>query len=984
VAVLVGLLGPLVITGDDGAQIALPAAPKVRAVLERLALQAGSVVQTWELVDAVWADDPPRSAPNALSVYVAELRRCLPAGTIRRDAGGYSLNVSSEDVDATRFDRLVHEGSGAVDAGDFALAVASLRQALDLWRGEPLVEVAGRTVAESTRLSELRLLARESLDEARLQLGEHRQIIADLEAAVSEEPLRERRWAQLILALYRCDRQADALATYQRMRSLLAEQLGLEPSQPLVDLERAILVHDPSLELSLAERTRLRGSRAGNLPASVSSFVGRDQEAEQIRALLHRRRLVTLTGEGGSGKTRLAVYVATQISDEFCDGAWFVDLAPAGDDDVPAAFAASLGLQHSTEQPLIEALIDYVAGQHLLIVADNCEHVIARAAQMIDRLLTAEPNLVVLATSREPLHITGEAVWRLEPLQLPAPNDSPDAILESEAVQLFVERARDVAPKLNLDNQSVGVIAEIATVLDGLPLALELAAALAGMVSLSEIRDQLDASVSLLTRGPRTASPRHQTLAAALDWSYRLLTPIEQATLRRLSIFAGSFILDAVRPVVSLPGLEVEDSTSPVWRLCAKSLVVAPNPPEPNGRFRLLETTRQFAYEQLVASGEQPAAESAFIDFYVTSTCDAESALCGPNQAGALSDLRADHDNLRRVLHLLSSESGDTESALKMLVALQRYWIFRGDLAEWLDFAVPLTVDKGAHLRRGLKARALAAQCFLGSSLDPARAREWGRTSLSIAKRAKDSRAQCEALIALAVNGLLSGLVDPSPAEQALLLARQIGDPVLIGEALTAVTFIRGPDLGRVARRTEEAINFLRGSGDHLFEVFALNNLGVLYEEADDLPQATVYFEIATELAGEIGYGFPIGLANLAELRIRQGHPDGAIDPLTTALRLGRQSSPRELLLTIRVIARHSAAHGDYRRAAQLQGHFRSAWSRAGFEPSILTDHFAEETNSLLERSLGDALEPLLAEGSSLTVPQAVELADTVTRAVPV
>jgi tetratricopeptide (TPR) repeat protein len=217
-----------------------------------------------------------------------------------------------------------------------------------------------------------------------------------------------------------------------------------------------------------------------------------------------------------------------------------------------------------------------------------------------------------------------------------------------------------------------------------------------------------------------------------------------------------------------------------------------------------------------------------------------------------------------------------------------------------------------------------------------------------------------------------------------LALARQTGDGALIGEALTVGTFTRGPDIGTALQRIEEAIDFLRASGDHLFEVFALNNLGVLYEEAGDLPQATTYFETATELARQIGFGFSIGLANLAELRIRQGDPDAAIDPLRSALRLGRGASPRELLLTIRVIARHAAIQGDYRQAAQLQGHFRRSWSRAGFEPSVLTDGFADETHSLLVRSLGDALEPLLAQGESLSDREAIELADTVTQAVPV
>jgi non-specific serine/threonine protein kinase len=496
-------------------------------------------------------------------------------------------------------------------------------------------------------------------------------------------------------------------------------------------------------------------------------------------------------------------------------------------------------------------------------------------------------------------------------------------------------------------------------------------------MTLSEICDRLDASVSLLTRGPRTASPRQQTLAATLDWSYQLLSPTEQATLRRLSVFAGTFDLDAARPVASLALRAVEDVRPQVWALCTKSLVVAPNPAQ-SSRFRLLEPTRQFAHQHLVASGERPVAEAVFSEYYVDVASRAEFDLHGPNQAAVFSHLRGDHENLRRAVNLLAASTDGIEAALRMLTQLQRYWLFSGDQAEWLELAVPLTAAVNTPVRPEVKARALAAQCFLASSFDPAHARQCGDESLRLARRGGDARSECEALTALAVNGLFSDRLAPSTAERALLVARQTGEAALIGQALAALSFTQVQDMNTAVRRNLEAIEFLHANGDHLFEVFSLNNLGVIYEQADDLTQATVYTEQATVLASQIGYGFPIGLANLAELRIRQGQLEAALEPLETGLRLARRRSLRDLLITLRVIVRLAATIGDYAKAAQLQGYFKTVWMSAGFEASMLNDRFAQENEALVNDAPEELVEMHSRAGASMNSQSAIELAEQI------
>jgi predicted ATPase/DNA-binding SARP family transcriptional activator len=979
---LVGLLGPLTLHSEDGAALPVPAAPKERAVLEMLALRPGTLVQSSELVDALWGDNPPRSAAKALQIYISSLRRFLPPLAIQTGSGGYQLQLEPDGVDMTRFERLVRAGRRAVDEKDMDHGAQSLQKALALWRGEPLVELAGQPVgiAERARLTEIRLGAEESLVDARLALGEHAAMIGDLEAAAAAEPWRERRWAQMMLALYRCGRQADALAAYQRMRRHLAEELGLEPSEQLAELEQAILVHDAWLNAPPSKVVDVgAGGGRGNLPAPISSFIGRDQEASVVRKLVKQRRLVTITGVGGAGKTRLAVHVASQLAGDYRDGVWFVDLAAiTSPDEVAGAVAGGLGVRHSSDSPLTDVLVQYVAGQELLVIMDNCEHLIDEVAHMTERLMAAESALKVLATSREPLRITGEAVWPLSPLGLPVPDASADELSGSESVRLFVQRAEDVDPELTLDHKAMSMIGEIVTLLDGLPLAVELAASLAGVLGLTEIRRRLDDRFALLTKGRRTALPRQQTLAATLDWSYRLLTANEQRLLRRLSVFAGSFDVPAVEAVAVRP----HDAPGPVaddlWSLCSKSLVTPVRTGGPERQYRLLETTRQYAHQRLMQSGEHSDVEAAYLDHYVNLACRAESDLRGAAMTERLSRLRADHDNLLRVLRLLSDDPEGVTAGLRMLVALHRYWLVRGDYAQWLELAEPLLAVKDVDVPPGLRARVLAARCFLGSSFESACSRPWGEQAVEIAQQAKDVQAECEAWIGLAVNALFAGRIDPVPAQKALALARQAGDSMLIGQALSCSVFAHFGEVSTAVRLSLEALEGLERSGDAIFEVFTLNNLGIAYDLGGDLDQARACTERSLIVAAELGYGSPIGLANVGEYLIRQGEIEAATARLSAALELARRYSLRDVLVAIGPIIGLAVALGHYPNAAQLHGYASTQWAGAGFEGPVGSDAFGEENVATLRTQLGTSFDRYCSVGASLGSAAAILLAQDV------
>jgi predicted ATPase/DNA-binding SARP family transcriptional activator len=594
---------------------------------------------------------------TALHGYVSRLRRLLGDGRLQTRAPGYVLRVQDGELDLHRFRALL-----AQDRHDEALA---------LWRGPPLGDLAFQDFAQSeiARLEELRLAALEDRFERALADGRHADVAGELAAAVLEHPLRERLAGQLMLALYRAGRQADALAAYRDTRATLVEELGLEPAAELRELERRILAHDAALDLGRRSQTAL--------PGSLTSFVGRRRELDEVRALVSRVRLLTLTGPGGTGKTRLALEVARAVADDFADGARFVPLAAVVDPALlPEAVARSLGLDPSGGQSIEDTLKAFLVERELLLVLDNLEHLLD-ATPLATELLAAAPAVTILATSRTHLNLYGETEYAVPPLSA-----------REDAVALFADRARAVRAGFAVTD----VVGEICARLDGLPLAIELAAARIRTLEPTEILGLLGRRLELLTGGPRDLHARQRTLRDTLLWSYDLLAPAEQRLFARLAVFAGGWTVSAAEAVC-------QGDRAALQSLVDNSLVLAAD-----GRFDMLETIRELAAEKL---GDEPAIHAAHARWYL-----ALAEAGGPNRRGDeraswLARVERERENLRAAL--VSAPDGETR--LRLAAALAPFWTAHGLLDEGKrSLAAALAGSDAASLGR---ARALSAAGFL-------------------------------------------------------------------------------------------------------------------------------------------------------------------------------------------------------------------------------------------------------------------------------
>ncbi|MGP4013064.1 BTAD domain-containing putative transcriptional regulator [Streptomyces sp. 4N124] len=652
------ILGPMEVRGADGEPLEL-GGPRPRSVLALLLAAPGRVVTVDRLIDEVYGDDPPTGAANALQSQISRLRRRLGV-TIESLPAGYRLDIDPDDVDAHRFERLARQGRQALAAGDHGRAAAVLREALGLWRGPA-------QTMQAERLEELRLAAAEDRFEAELSLGEAGSLVPELQQLVAAHPLRERLCGQLMQALHGSGRQAEALSLYERTRAMLAEELGTDPSPELA------AVH---LELLRAQAPPAQAAPR-QVPAQFTSFVGRETELRRIGELLGTARLVTLIGPGGVGKTRLAVEAAARESGEVC----FVELAALADGtQIPAAVLGALGLRPSSKggQDSEERLVSALAERRLLLVLDNCEHVLQDTARLVRRLLGACPGLRLLATGREALGLTGEALCPLSPLEL------------RSAQRLFRDRAAAVSSAFAAYDEEGAVVARICAALDGLPLALELAAARLRTLSVEDVAARLDDRFRLLSRGDRTAAPRHQTLRAVVEWSWELLDDDERAMARRLTVFAGGATLAAAEAVCALP-----DAEELVDSLVGKSLLEVRD-----GRLRMFETVRAFGAERLAEAGEQERLRAAHAAYFLALAERAEPYLRRTEQVQWLARLTAEQDNFQAALRW--SVSADTEAGLRLMSALTWYWWLHGLHGETAPLAAALLAATGDEPPEGL------------------------------------------------------------------------------------------------------------------------------------------------------------------------------------------------------------------------------------------------------------------------------------------
>jgi predicted ATPase/DNA-binding SARP family transcriptional activator len=672
-----GILGETQARLADGSAAAV-GGPGRRALLAMLLLEAGRIVTVERLIDGLYGEDPPAGVANALQSQVSRLRSALRA-PIENHPAGYRLAIPVDEVDVHRFERLSQQGRDALAAGEPARAAGLLREALGLWRGSALADVGDAPFAEPqvTRLEELRIAAVEDRIAAELALDAHRhlELVPELRELVAEYPLRERLRAQLMRALYSCGRQSEALRVYEEARRELAESLGADPGAELAEAHLAVLRGDHTGVSR--ETSAVRHTRAHTLPAQLTSFVGRNEELSRIGSLLGEARLVTLIGPGGAGKTRTAIEAADRYPGEAC----FVDLSALTDGgDVPQAVAGALGLREAGLLPPsgggrdaagpLARLTAALADRDLLLVLDNCEHLVADAARFTAALLSACGAVRVLATSREALGITGETLCPLAPLPGTA------------AARLFAERAAAVRPDFDPAGETEAVRA-ICVALDGMPLAIELAAARLRSLTAAEIAERLgrEDRFRLLSRGSRTAQPRQQTLRGVVDWSWDLLTDDERALLRRASVFAGGWTLAAAEDVCADgDGIDANDVLDLIDSLVEKSLVVAYRPDADGSaslRYRLLETIRAYGAERLAEAGEGETLRRAHAEYFIGLALTADHYMRRAEQVHWLRVLAADHDNLHAVLRRAVA-AGDTARALRVIAALSSYWLLRG------------------------------------------------------------------------------------------------------------------------------------------------------------------------------------------------------------------------------------------------------------------------------------------------------------------
>jgi predicted ATPase/DNA-binding SARP family transcriptional activator len=693
----VRLLGPLEVVGADG-RVALLPGKKLRILLTVLALDAGSVVAADRLIETLYGDELPAVPTNALHLLVAKLRRALTnvedhgAERLVTRAPGYLLALDPDQIDVFRFEGMAAEGRRLLDTRPEE-AAALLRDALALWRGEALADIAYDDAAtvERSRLEELRLAAAEDCVEAELACGPHAHLVPELERLTSAYPLRERLWGHLMVALYRQGRQADALRAYQHARAELLE-VGLEPGPSLRQLEAAILAHETSLEGPVRS-----GGRRGNLPLPLTELVGRKQEVADLRLLLGVHRLVTIVGPGGSGKTRLAIEVGQSFVDEVPDGVWMVELAPVAGTALAATTAAVLGVT-PTGTDIGADLVRALSGRETLLVLDNCEHVVDEAARMVHELLTRVPSVRVLATSREVLGVAGEHRFVVPPLSVDA------------AVELFAERLESAGglPVL-ADEDGRRQAFEICSRLDGLPLAVELAASRAVHLDPAEVVRRLDDRFRLLTGGLRTADPRQRTLRAVVDWSWDLLDEDERAVFRRLAVFAGSVSLDAAERVCAGNGVSAQDVAGILARLERKSLLFL----ERSGRrtrFGMLQTLADYAGERLGESGEEELTRQRQSEWAADLVAEAEVGLRSDTQVSWMGRLAVELDNIRESVGWAVTH--DRPRALATAANLA-WFCYMTDQAEtgWVLLSAALEGTTGVSTAR---ARALAYAAALG------------------------------------------------------------------------------------------------------------------------------------------------------------------------------------------------------------------------------------------------------------------------------
>jgi len=861
VAVKISLAGRVTIGVSGTADVEVELGARARVALGYLVLERSRPVGRDELADVVWGADLPATWPDALRNVVARVRTALRAAgldvaeVLTTTQAGYQLHLPPEvQVDVDIASKALHEARDAL-ASDAGEAMLQAHRAVDGSLGEFLAGASGIWVERrQAELRQLHVEALEVLSQAATTCGDTATGVWAADEAIGLQPVRESAHLCLMAAHAGAGNRGEALRAYARCRQVLVEELGVGPSAETESTYVKLLGEEPE-----PEDERPRGLPPHNLPTAVTTFVGRERDRQELERLLRSARLVTLTGMGGAGKSRLGLEVARDVLVDQPDGVWLVELAGIAD----SAFVAEhifgvIGRPDRVGRSPMNSLIDHFRASTSLLLLDNCEHVVAGCAVLCDALLRACPRLRILTTSREPLSAAGETIWPVTPLATPGPGHAggADSLLAYESVRLFSERAQSAFPGFELAPVS-DATAEICRRLDGIPLAIELAAARTRQLAVPEIARRLGDRFGLLVGGPRTTPERHRTLRRAIDWSYETLTASEREVLDRMSVFAGSFTLRTSETICR----DLPDVLDCLSGLVDKSLVV----PDRSGRemrYRMLETVRAYGQERLTAAGYDGVTRSAQLVWATNLAESAEGALEGPRQAEWLHFLDAEQDNLRGTLDWAASHgSGE---GLRLAASLWRYWEVRGFLSEGLSrLEAFLHTDARPD---ALRAKALTSAGILAQNqLDHTRARAYYDEALDIHRSLGDRLGTATALNGLGNVAVGEGDLTAAQElfEQNLVTSREIGEPQLLAAALMnlgvvlQLRFVSGETERlegalRAHRLYGESLLCYRQLGDRHGVALALENLGAVAPYRDDYPGAQAFLEESLALRREL------------------------------------------------------------------------------------------------------------------------------------